>query len=205
MPLVEEAWLNGDIGAAHVETLAGACSESRREAFARDERVLVGQAKQLRFGQLWRAVRYWEQLADEDGVEDEAQDEQDQRAVFLSQSFKGMWFGKITFDPLNGTIVDNELDRLYEQLLEADWAEARSRLGDRATPGDLRRTPAQRRADALVEMATRSRTAPADGRRPEPLFTVFVGWETFAGRICQLPTAQSSPPARSSRGSREVG
>jgi hypothetical protein len=51
---------------------------------------------------------------------------------------------------------------------------------------DLPRTPAQRRADALVEMAIRSATAPADGRRPEPLFTVVVGWETFNGRICQL-------------------
>ena len=35
-------------------------------------------------------------------------------------------------------------------------------------------------------MAIRSRTAPADGRPPEPLFSVFVGYETFAGRICQL-------------------
>src|SRR5439155_22759328 len=48
------------------------------------------------------------------------------------------------------------------------------------------RTPAQRRADALVEMAVRASTAPADGRRPAPLFTVLVGYETFAGRVCEL-------------------
>jgi len=35
-------------------------------------------------------------------------------------------------------------------------------------------------------MARRAGTAPADGRRPEPLFTVLVGYETFAGRICEL-------------------
>ena len=51
---------------------------------------------------------------------------------------------------------------------------------------DLERTPAQRRADALVEMATRARTAPADGRRPAPLFTVVVGLETFVGPILEL-------------------
>jgi len=186
MPLVEEAWLDGHIGAAHVATLAGACSEARRETFARDEQLLVGHATQLRFGQFWRAVRYWEQLADPDGVEEEAQDERDQRELFFSQSFEGMWFGNMTFDPASGTIVDNELRRIYDQLLEADWAEARSRLGDRAGPADLKRTPAQRRADALMEMAIRSATAPADGRRPEPLFSVFVGYESFAGRICQL-------------------
>jgi hypothetical protein len=82
--------------------------------------------------------------------------------------------------------VNNELKRLEQQLFDADWAEARSRLGDRATAADLKRTPAQRRADALVQMAIRSRTAPADGRPPEPLFSVFVGYETFAGRICEL-------------------
>jgi hypothetical protein len=35
-------------------------------------------------------------------------------------------------------------------------------------------------------MATRARTAPADGRRPAPLFTVLVGYETFAGPMLEL-------------------
>jgi hypothetical protein len=186
MPLVEEAWLAGDISADHVDVLAGACSEARRETFARDEKVLLDHTKHLRFRDFWRAVRYWEQLADPGGVEDEAADERAQRALYLSESFRGTWLGKMTFDPLSGTIVNNELKRIEEQLFEADWAEARSRLGDRVTPADLRRTPAQRRADALVEMAIRSRTAPADGRRPEPLFSVLVDYPTFAGRICEL-------------------
>jgi len=60
MPLAEQAWLDGDIGAAHVEVLAGAASDKRRETFARDEKVLVDDAKVLRFGQFWKAVRYWE-------------------------------------------------------------------------------------------------------------------------------------------------
>jgi hypothetical protein len=50
----------------------------------------------------------------------------------------------------------------------------------------LGRTPAQRRHDALVELARRAVTAPADGKRPAPLMSVFVGYETFKGRICQL-------------------
>ena len=35
-------------------------------------------------------------------------------------------------------------------------------------------------------MATRSRTAPADGIRPAPLFSVFVSYETIHGRISEL-------------------
>ena len=186
MPLVEEAWLDGDISAAHVGVLAGACSEARRETFARDEKILVDDAKCMRFRHFWRALRYWEQLTDPDGVEDEAENERGQRELYFSQSFRGMWLGKMAFDPLSGTIVNNELARLEKQMFDADWAEARARLGDAATAADLGRTPAQRRADALVEMAIRSRTVPADGRRPEPLFSVFVGFETSAGRICEL-------------------
>jgi hypothetical protein len=194
MRLAEEAWLAGDISASHVGVLAGACSEARRETFARDEKILVDDAKYLGFRNFWRAVRYWEQLADPDGVEDEAEDERSRRELYFSQSFHGMWLGKMTFDPLSGTIVNGELERLEQQLFEADWAEARARLGEEPTVADLRRTPAQRRADALVEMAIRSRTVPADGRRPEPLFSVFVGFETFAGRICELANGSVVTP-----------
>ena len=35
-------------------------------------------------------------------------------------------------------------------------------------------------------MARRSAAAPSGARPPEPLFTVLVGYETFAGRICEL-------------------
>lgn len=35
-------------------------------------------------------------------------------------------------------------------------------------------------------MAVRAVTAPPDGKRPAPLVTVMVGYETFAGQICEL-------------------
>ena len=53
-----------------------------------------------------------------------------------------------TLDPIRGTVFLNELDRLEQQLFEADWAEARDRCGDVATVEDLARTPTQRRHDA---------------------------------------------------------
>jgi hypothetical protein len=43
-------------------------------------------------------------------------------------------------------------------------------------------------------MAIRSRTAPADGRRPLPLFSVFVGYETMHGRICELANGSVVTP-----------
>jgi hypothetical protein len=88
--------------------------------------------------------------------------------------------------PVGHATVGEALRRIERELFEADWAEARARLGDAATPADLGRTPAQRRADALVEMAKRAMTAPKDGKRPRPLVTIYCGYETFAGRILEL-------------------
>jgi hypothetical protein len=97
-----------------------------------------------------------------------------------------MWVGDFTLDPISGTIVSNVLKRIDTELFEADWAEAKARVGREPTIGDLTRTPAQRRADALVEMATRAASAPKDARRPAPLFSVLVGWETLSGPVCEL-------------------
>jgi hypothetical protein len=89
-------------------------------------------------------------------------------------------------DPISGAIVDGALKKIEKELFESDWAEAKERVGDVVGGSDLARSPAQRRADALVEMARRSLAVAPGARLPAPLFSVFVGYETLAGRICQL-------------------
>ena len=83
-------------------------------------------------------------------------------------------------------MVARAVRRIEDELFDSDWAEARARVGEGVSASDLARTPAQRRADAVVEMARRSGAVPPGARLPEPLFTVLVGYETFAGRICEL-------------------
>jgi len=84
--------------------------------------------------------------------------------------------------------------RIEQELFDEDWAEARERVGPGVCAADLRRTAAQRRADALVEMARRSGAVPDGSRLPEPLFSVFVGYETFAGPICELAEGTAVTP-----------
>ena len=186
LPGSERAWLAGDLTGAHVNQLARVRNEQTAEAMDRDEDLLVSQAKSLPFGALYRAVAYWRQRADPNGAEADQADKEEARSLHLSRTFQDMWALDGLLDPIGGTVLADELKRLDQILFSADWAEAKERLGREPTVIDLRRTPAQRRADALVEMATRSRTAPADGRRPEPLFTVLVGFETLAGPVCEL-------------------
>jgi hypothetical protein len=186
LPETAQAWRDGAITASHAEILASARRPGTEEAFARDEALLVGYAKTMTHARFVRTVHYWQQLAAPDEAEDQAQHRHDRRDVYLEPSFDGMYLGRMVLDPISGAIVADELARLEQQLFQKDWAEATGRLGRTPAVSDLGRTPGQRRADALVEMATRSRTAPADGRRPEPLFSVFVGYETLHGRICEL-------------------
>src|SRR5690606_17854967 len=108
------------------------------------------------------------------------------RSVTLAQSYGGMYYGRTTLDPVNGQIVADTLQEIERDLFEQDWADAKERLGRQPLVFELGRTPEQRRADALVEMAIRARTAPNDGKRPRPLFTVIVGLDTLKGPVLEL-------------------
>src|SRR3546814_5189955 len=99
-------------------------------------------------------------IFDPDGAERSAEDAEDARSLHLSQTIDDMWFGRIVLDPVRGAIVSETLDMIERELFEADWAEAKARLGRKPLLDELARTNAQRYADALTEMALRARTAP---------------------------------------------
>jgi hypothetical protein len=186
LPEVAGAWREGAIGTEAAQAIASARRHRTEASMSRDEEMLVDQAAQMGFEDFYRALSYWKQLADPDGACASDEERKASRNVFLETSFSGMWLGQMTLDPISGSIVSNELNRLEDDLFEADCAEAKERLGRSVRIDELSRTSGQRRADALVEMATRSRSAPADGVRPAPLFSVFVGYETLHGRISEL-------------------
>jgi len=186
LPAVAGAWREGAIGEDAAKAIASARRHRTEAAMARDEEMLVDQASDMGFEDFARALEYWKQLADPEGAEEGEHEKVASRDVFLETSFGGMWLGQMTLDPVSGSIVSNELNRLEHDLFEADCAQAKERLGRPGRIDELARTSGQRRADALVEMATRSRRAPAEGIRPAPLFSVLVGYETVHGRICEL-------------------
>ena len=182
---VGEAWSAGDLESAHVSALGRARTEVTAAAFDRDAEMLVDQARRLRFDDFTRVLAYWSCAADPDGAEDDAAALVDGRRCHVSVTFGGCVVGDFLLDPVAGAVVAGALREIEQELFDAERDEA---------GGCLRRTATQRRADALVEMATRARTAPADGRRPAPLFTVLVGYETFAGRVCELAGGTAVTP-----------
>ena len=95
----------------------------------------------------------------------------------------GLLTGELT--PTARAEVSTALDRIERELFDADWAVVRAEHGDAATTAQIARTPGQRRHDALVEMARRATTAPSDGKRPTPLLSILVGYDSFR-KVCEL-------------------
>ena len=177
MPITAAALAEGSLSPDHVDLFGRANRSQRRERFAQDEETLVSACKPLLFDDAIRAVAYWRNRADADGSGDaEAVRRRDRAAdahLHASETLDGNTVINGLLDPIAGEIFRNELDRLEHILY----------LADKESGSD--RTNAQRRAAALVEMATRSAAMPDNARRPKPLFVVHVGDET-ARRLCEL-------------------
>ena len=187
MPETRGAFQTGDISPAHVRVLARLASHPRAGAhFPEGEAHLVAEGRRLRFDDWERLCAYWRDAADPDGPEQRNGRDQDLRRFRIGVGLDGVGHADGYLTPVATAAVNGALDRIERDLFAADWATAKAIHGDDTTVAHLARTAAQRRHDALVEMAVRAMTAPADGRRPAPLVTVMVDDDTFTGRVCEL-------------------
>ena len=140
LPVVAEAWRDGAIGGDQAQAIASARRHRTEASMDRDEGLLVAQAAELGFDDFYRVLAYWQQMADPDGADASEEERKASRNVYLETSLSGMWLGQITLDPISGSIVANELNRLEHDLFEADCAQAKERLGRTARIDELSRT-----------------------------------------------------------------
>jgi hypothetical protein len=194
LPVASEAFAGGQLTVDHVRLLAHA-QHKAPDAFVADEPRLVELAGTHLFAQFETIIRYWIHRNDPDGAEGDAASAFAARRVDCSVTFEGTVVLDALLDPLTGAIVARELARLEQELFEADWAEARERLGDAATAHDLARTPKQRRADALRIMAERSAAKPADATEARVLLQVLIGHESVE-RLCELSNGTVLTPGQ---------
>lgn len=184
MPLTAAAGVAGELALDKIDLLTRANSTPRRDLFTRDEHVLVNGIRGLPFHDALRAVRHWEHRSDAalDRDHEEAEAQRDANRLHCSSTLDGMTAVDGMLDPINGAIVSGEIGRLEAEIREADRG------------AGIERTPAQRRAAALVEMARRS-TAKPDGSRPaDPLFVIHAGEGTLAD-LCETANGTVITPA----------
>jgi hypothetical protein len=173
----------GKITADHARRLLRA---SAKPEFAEAEALLCGYALTLSFADFHKAVTYWEDTVDPDGADRRAADQDGRRELHSSKTMADMGRLDGWLDPIGFATFDEALRRIERELFEEDWRVAREEFGPDASADQLGRAPAQRRADALVLMAERAMTAPADGKAPEPLVIVHADAATFEAALRTL-------------------
>lgn len=175
MPHTAAALSAARIGPAHLDLLAKANIPARAAAFAADEAWLVAQCTKHRFAEAKKIVDYWCQRVDPDGCERTAGDLLDKATLTAAETLDGCVHVQGLLDPVGGATFREALRRIEHEL----YCDDRTR--------GVERSARERRAAALVEMAIRAGTAPAGGKRPEPLVMILCGHESVA-RMCELST-----------------
>jgi hypothetical protein len=172
MPQAATAYEAGEIVGEHVDLIATCNRDWANAEFSEHEELLVNNCRTAMFEHAVKATEYWKQLADPDAADDDGKALHESRRLSASQSWRGLVELSGTLDPIRGEEFLAELNRVYEEMRLQDLRDG------------VERTPAQRRADALVEMARRSASMPADAVRPRTLLTVTIGIEPF-NRLCE--------------------
>jgi hypothetical protein len=153
LPHVAAGLADGSIGTSQVDRIARTHANERvREELIGIDDALSVAAALLPYEELDQHLNEWERLADEDGATQRAERDHRRRRFDLLANLDGSWRMAGGCGALQGACLRDIFDAYLQAELEHDWAEARARLGDAATPADLARTDPQRRMDALARI-----------------------------------------------------
>jgi hypothetical protein len=195
MPVTREALAEGKLSVDQADALAHANQPDIAHLFAEEEAMLIGDVASVRVPEAQRRIAQWIDEAFERIGRDRGDRGIDNRTLYATRIFGGVVDLKGSLEPMGGTEFLNELKRLEQQMFEADWAAARAEHGPDALPSHLPRTAPQRRHDALIEMARRSRALVPGTQHPRPLITVLAGYGAFS-RMCQLADGTPVSPGQ---------
>jgi hypothetical protein len=135
LPVAFEAFSDGDVSRTHVSVLADACTPARAPAIGELEPVLVDAARIADPREFARIVRRVTDALDGDDGARGANARHARRRCHLSRTLDGMVVGDFLLDAEDGETVIRAIDAMRGRY-------SRSEV----------RTPAQQRADALVEL-----------------------------------------------------
>jgi hypothetical protein len=183
---LSDALAAGEVSTDAAGTILRADRPEVHDQLVDDLKLLLEHAVTLEHADFERVMTRWDQLADPARADRDAVDRDEKRSAHVStvgdQVRVDAWMNQE-----GAAAWRAEFERREKVLFDADWAEARERLGDKATKHDLVRTPAQRRHDAMVEMANRSAAYQGDSPAPKPrvVLNLHMDYATFIAELAR--------------------
>jgi hypothetical protein len=132
-------------------------------------------------------VQRWEAIADADGAHRSHEQTHAARKASIEPVGNGFTING-ECGVAQGAALRAILDSVADAEFQADWEEARARVGDNVTPSDLLRTAAQRRMDALHAIFLAAASTPPGTKAPEPVVNIVVDQETFEAAVAAMVT-----------------
>ncbi|MFV2000249.1 MAG: DUF222 domain-containing protein [Acidimicrobiia bacterium] len=180
MPTAVQRALAGDVPARSLQLVAQA-RDRHRDAFVEHEEVFGEIATYLSVADMRRAISHWEQQIDYPSALSDAEQAEGRRAVYLAQSIEGV-------GDLKGTLTAEQ----YHTVKTALDAHGDPANLDR----DDHRTPAQRRADSLVDIHRfwldhNNDVVTSGGEKPH--ITVTLDYRQLTGELKRLPELNGVP------------
>ena len=168
LPVTSEAWADGALSGGQVQAVVANLNDAVAPLFSDHEAAVVPTLVRLGVAETATAMQAWRAMAD--AVVEPQPTEEPERSLHLSRTLDGR--GELTgsLDPLGTEVLDTAL-RLATTSDGAD--------------GDACRRPAQRRADALVDVARffldHQDHVPAGRHRPHVSLVTLGGGERHGG------------------------
>src|SRR5262245_13116429 len=116
MPCTAAALREGKLSIDHADLLMRVNQPEVAHLFARDEGLLVDQIKLMRHPAAQRCTRYWRSLAEDEIGKEPSDHDRDGRHFSAVRTFRGRVAFDGMLDPIAGTTVLNELQRLEQRM-----------------------------------------------------------------------------------------
>ncbi len=195
LPAVARAYADGLVPAASMRAVGRFCANPRIASLLDDVLgdVIAEQARTQGYDDFVSWLRELGSLIDADGADQDHERTHERRNARLWQNEADLsWWLDGNWGSLEGACLAEILARQEAVEWEADRAHAQAIHGPDATPDQFPRTPAQRRADAILAIFRRADAQAADAQPAEPLVNIVIDEETFE---TELARAAGDPDA----------
>ncbi len=190
LPAFAAAVTAGEVGLDHLDRVARAVRNPRaRDGMVACDELLTEQAKRLPHHEYARFVSDLERAADPDGARERNARAHEGRDAAVVQDFDGTWAARANWASLDGAEFHEIFEHFVAAEFDADLAEARDRLGEEFGLDQLARTPAQRRADALLAMARAGARCGVGANGSRVVTNVLMDHETYERELARLAGA----------------